>query len=187
MISFLLKIETFHLIVLQNPVFFIAQYQIITAVFFLNSETLKKKPPKYIEIETNDLQSIANFSEAMSRSNLISKLNRDMFSDPNSTYEIIEAEINRLKSQFLPTKKVRFNKYKHKKSPWITYGILSSLKTRDDTFQKWKTSIPDSIRYNIFEVEYREYASVIDRLICKSKYDYYSQNVSRGLQKALER
>ena len=141
---------------------------------FLNNETLKKRPPKYIEIETNDLQSIANFSEAMSRSNLISKLNRDMFSDPNSTYEIIEVEINRLKSQFLPTKKVRFNKYKHKKSPWITYGILNSLKTRDNKFQKWKTSIPDSIRYNILEVEYREYASLIDKLIRKSKYDYYS-------------
>ena len=110
----------------------------------------------------------------MSRSNLIDKLNRDMFADPNSTYEVIENEINKSKSQFLPTKKVRFNKYKHKKTPWITYGILNSLKTRDNKFHKWKTSIPDSIRYNNLEAEYREYASVIDRLIRKAKYDYYS-------------
>ena len=146
---------------------------------FLNSVILKNKSPKFVEIETNDAKNTANFAEAMSRSNLINKLNRDMFSDPNSTYEVIDREINRLKSQFLPTKKIRFNKYKHKKSPWITYGILNSLKNRDKKFQKWKMCIPDSTRYIALEAEYREYACLIDKLIRKSKHDYYSATFER--------
>ena len=140
---------------------------------FLGNQTLKKTAPKYIEVEASDQHSINNFVESMSNSNLINKIAGDMFTDPNSTYKIIEDEINSLKAQHLPTKKVRFNKYKHKKSPWITYGILNSLKTRDNKLRKWKSSIPDSVRYNNLEAEYREYASLMDKLIRKAKYEYY--------------
>ena len=140
---------------------------------FLGNQTLKKTPPKYIEIEASDQNSIDNFVEAMSNSNLINKIDRDIFTDPNLTYEIIENEINNLRAEHLPMKKVRFNRYKHKKSPWITYGILNSLKSRDNKHLKWKSSIPDSIRYNTLEAEYREYAALVDKLIRKAKYDYY--------------
>ena len=44
--------------------------------------------------------------------------------DPNSNYTTLCNEILRSKNKHMPSKWVKFNKYKHKKSSWITQGLL---------------------------------------------------------------
>ena len=53
------------------------------------------------------------FKDALVSADLMSKINSDIFHDPNSTYGIIENEMAKAKELHMPSKTVRFNKYKH--------------------------------------------------------------------------
>ena len=46
---------------------------------------------------------------------LYNKLDKSLTADTNITYEIIHDEIARAKNKCMPSKIVKFNKYKHKK------------------------------------------------------------------------
>ena len=46
----------------------------------------------------------------------------------------------------MPTKLVKFNKYKHKKSMWITQGILRSIQYRDKLYKQLKFTYPNSMK-----------------------------------------
>ena len=58
-------------------------------------------------------------------------IKRDLLNDPNENYNAFEKIILDAKDKFLSPKKVWFKKYRHKLSPWITNGILTSIKQRD--------------------------------------------------------
>ena len=50
-----------------------------------------------------------------------------MNADPNENYAILEAAIVESMNAHLEKKIVKFNRKKHKKDPWMTYGILKSV------------------------------------------------------------
>ena len=60
--------------------------------------------------------------------------------DPNINYDKLEKILCEAKEKHLPVKTVKFNKYKHKRSPWITLGILKSIKFRDGLYKKLNLS-----------------------------------------------
>ena len=62
----------------------------------------------------------------------------ELLSDPNINYEKLEKIITDANIKCFPTNEVKFNKYKHKISPWMTSGILNSIKFRDKLYCKWK-------------------------------------------------
>ena len=43
-----------------------------------------------------------------------------------------------------PLKDVKFNKYKHKKSKWMTYELLAKIKKRDKLYLEVHTTSPNS-------------------------------------------
>ncbi len=47
----------------------------------------------------------------------------------------------------MPSKTIKFNKRKHKKSKWITFGIIKSISYRDDMYKKLKMTDPESAQY----------------------------------------
>ena len=55
------------------------------------------------------------------------KLNTVPDANPNENYCILETAIIESMSNHLQEKVVRFNKKKHKRDPWMTYGILKSV------------------------------------------------------------
>ena len=56
------------------------------------------------------------------------KLDISSTADTNRNYNIILDEINQAKNKYMMSKLVKFNKYKHKKSTWITQGLLASIR-----------------------------------------------------------
>ncbi len=58
--------------------------------------------------------------------------------DPNINYNIMHDVIQYAKTTHTPQKKVKFNKCKHKKSKWITHGMIKSIQTRDNMYKKYK-------------------------------------------------
>ena len=99
-----------------------------------------------------------NLFDAMSRTNIMNKLDTNILTDPNLTYSVIEHELLEKINTFLPTKKVKFNKYKHKKSEWITTDILKSIRTRDDLYRKWKSKIPGGRDYDKLKSDFKDYS-----------------------------
>ena len=67
----------------------------------------------------------------MSHANLDLKLDLRIDADPNINYDILELTITDAANTHLPTKSIKVNKHKHKKSNRITYGIIKSIKVRD--------------------------------------------------------
>ena len=55
------------------------------------------------------------FRNEIISSNVMDKIDHNPFSNPNKNYNILESAIISAKEKHLKPKKIRFNKYKHKK------------------------------------------------------------------------
>ena len=63
---------------------------------------------------------------------LYGKLDTCIAADINASYDILYNAIKEAKNKhMLPCKLIKFNQYKHKKSQWITQGLLKSIRSRD--------------------------------------------------------
>ena len=58
-----------------------------------------------------------------------------MNADPNKNYAILEAAITESMNERLEKKIVKFNRNKHKKDPWMTYGILKSVNHKNKLYK----------------------------------------------------
>ena len=70
----------------------------------------------------------------MNSSTVLKNMNTDINADPNINYNILLSEILRCKTRYLGEKIVKFSRKKHKKSTWITNGIINSINYRDDLY-----------------------------------------------------
>ena len=55
----------------------------------------------------------------------------------NDNYEIFITLYQLAKNKQLPMKSVRYQKRKHKKSKWMTTGILNSINTKDGLYKSY--------------------------------------------------
>ena len=145
----------------------------------LKSPEPPKKGNSYVEIVNTDPQSLEQFSTALNSLNLISSLDKDVFSDPNITYAKIEEALLNCIKKYLPTKRVKFNKYKHKKSSWITNGLIKSILTRDNLYRRWKSKHPNSILYSRLHDDFNKYSCQVNKLIRTVKSDYYQKEFEK--------
>ncbi len=74
-------------------------------------------------------------------------LKQDLKEDPNNTYNVLHNVIQDAKNKHMPTKLVKYNKYKHKKSKCVTFGIIKSIQYRDNLYIKLKMSDHLSVEF----------------------------------------
>ena len=75
----------------------------------------------------------------------------------------------------MTSKLVKFNKYKHKKSTWITQGLLTSIRYRDKLYKQIKLTNPESSEYAILLVNLKTYNSILKTSFRKAKQIYYDK------------
>ena len=138
---------------------------------------LKNPAPRYVKICKTDETSIDNFVEEIRNCELFSKLDRNMFLDPNNNLNILEKTIEECKNKHLPTRTVKFNKYKHKKSDWITSAIIKSIQFRDKLYLKLKTTNVDSPMHNTLKINLKTYNSILNRTITNAKKILLSKSI----------
>ena len=92
---------------------------------------------------------IDNFRSELTEIDMSSLLNANLATDPNTDYEKFEKIITKTYDKHFPEKRVKFNKYKHKRSNWITSGILKSIEFRDNYINVLK-SVPQTIVNTIY-------------------------------------
>ncbi len=65
----------------------------------------------------------------------------------------------------MPSKFVKYDKYKHKKSKWITSGIIKSIKYRDNLYKELKATNPNSIQFGIHKANLDTYNNILKKSI----------------------
>ena len=147
------------------------------------------KTPKYVVITKQDEHAMKAFKNAISSANLISKIDNNLHQNPNTTYQIIESELTKAKEKYLPSKTVRFNKYKHKGKNWITTGILKSIHVRDKLYAKYRSYRISDPLYTIHKSTYNNYNKLLNKMIktakCKhyhNEFDKYKDNIKKSWQ-----
>ena len=107
--------------------------------------------------------------------NLITKINISIETDPNDNYNLIDKHITQSVDKYLPVKLVRFNRHKHKRSKWITTGILNSIKYRDKLYAKLHKTPTTSNQYNNMKINLQTYNRILKQNIRNAKKLYYHQ------------
>ena len=79
----------------------------------------------------------------------------------------------------MPTKLVKFNKYKHKESMWIAQGILRSIQYRDKLYKQLKLTHPNSSNYEIINVNLKTYNTTLKHTIRAAKKVYFENTFYR--------
>ena len=106
--------------------------------------------------------------------------NNDLFHDPNGNYGTFEKVLVDAKDRHFKAKTVRFNRYRHKISPWATTGILRSIQFRDRIYRNLQSTSPDTDMYNSLKQNLKSYNSILKKTIRQAKIDYYANQFNQS-------
>ena len=95
-------------------------------------------------------------------------------SDPNISYNNLYQVLSKAKALHIPIKQVKFDKKKHKKSPWITKGIIKSLTCRDKLHRSFKQCRVGTEVYNTLKTNLHTFNRILKRSISSAKKVYYN-------------
>ena len=112
---------------------------------------------KYVQLENV----IDNINHDICSSELDDKIDKRLTADPNISYNIIHDVIEKNKNTHMTSKLVKYNKYKHKKSKWITTGLLRSIRFRDDLYKKIKLRNPASREYETLKINLKTFNKIL--------------------------
>ena len=109
---------------------------------YSNESFLNNNPAKYIDIESNTNERLDNFLIELQNIDLTTKLNQNLFSNPSKNYDTFIYILTNIKQRVLPKTRVKFYKKKHKKSQWMSRGILNSINSKDKLYKKLEKHLP---------------------------------------------
>ena len=137
------------------------------------------KSPKLVKINRNDNASLQNFLVELNDN--ITKIDtpNDLTTDPSLAYDSLVNVITSCKEKHLKPKYVKFKKYKHRKSPWITTDIMKSMKLRDELYKKLKSTDPNSELYDTLETNFRTHRRILQKDINVAKKAYYFEHFQK--------
>ena len=95
----------------------------------------------YIAIYSNSEEAKNNFKNDIISKNIFDRLNKNLTNNPNENYNILEEEISNSLEIHMNKKTVKFNRRKHKRDPWITFGIFHSINRKNYLYKKLKKQI----------------------------------------------
>ena len=119
---------------------------------------------------------INQLHDELASQNIYTLLDHSPNCDPDTNYDILESCIIATMDRVIPIKKVKIHKYKHKKSPWITFGIIKSIKFKDKLYRSLKQLSPDTPPFLTSKHNLRIYKGILNTCIRKAKKNYYYSN-----------
>lgn len=140
---------------------------------------LKKSAPTLVEIFPNYSENIEIFRTTFSNLNLMQEIDLTINADPSENYNIVEQAIIRTQSEIFVSKRVKFNKYKHKKNAWITFGIINSIQFRDDLYKRLRLCTPGSIEWSGLKINLKTYNSILKKSIRAAKEVFFANSFEK--------
>ena len=127
---------------------------------------------KYITIRTSSDDAKAKFRLAFRNKHVLEKLDPNI-DDPNHNYDILEKSLKESHNDCFPVRVVKFNGKRHKKSPWITNGIIKSINHRNKLYKKLKQTKPDSFAYIEKQTHFNRYRNNLKKIMLHAKRSHY--------------
>lgn len=145
----------------------------MAAFISLNISFPKPKYPKHIYKRHFSGKSIEAWLLDLHSIDWSTIVNFDVKTCPTISYDQqLSSKLDELFNKYFPLKKEKFNKYKHKKSKWMTNQILEKIKLRDAIYKKlMKTKTKH--KYDELSKQLIEENKTIKSLIRKAKHDHY--------------
>ena len=132
-----------------------------------------EKSVKYITIERNDEISVKKFIDELKLLNIDAKITESTNNNPKENYNLFSMLIKYAKDKHLPPKNIKYNLKKHKKSKWITNGLLNSINTKDKLYKTFiQTNMENEVLYNTLKEEYKLYRATLRRSIREASLLY---------------
>ena len=135
--------------------------------------------PKFTRILKQNDDVIQQIKNEINSSELHKKLDTSQTANPNASYNVILEVIETARKKHMTGKFVKFNKYKHKKSKWITYGILKSIRFRDKLYKKLKLTNPVLREHDILYTNLQTYNKILKRSIREAKQRFLESTFNR--------
>ena len=126
---------------------------------------IRKQGPEEIEAFKNEVDTEFNRLSP----------DRSLNQDPNLNYIKIDKILRTAKEKNFPVKEVKFNKYRHKKNPWITTAILQSIKLKDKLYVNMVKSTPDTPQHEIAKNNFKSHCALLQKWIRRTKTIYYNK------------
>lgn len=108
--------------------------------------------------------------------NTMTALDLNPQANPDKNYEILTNKLQQSISNHIPIKEVSINRHKHRKSPWITTGIINSIKERDKMYCKQLKAAPHSNEREGMKLALKIYNRILQKTIRKAKFSYYTSH-----------
>ena len=112
---------------------------------------------KYIKIEVCSEENMNRFKIEVAKSEICSKLNRDLNTDLNCNYNILYKELQAAKNLHIPQKIRKFNKRKHKKEKWMNNDLLVQRVEKNNKYVKWKSTPITQFNYEQIKQNFKIY------------------------------
>jgi len=151
------------------------------------------KKPKNVVIRVENEETIDKCVQSLTRLNLMGLISTDPQSNPNDNYDRINDTLTNSINKHIPEKRVKFNRHRHKLQPWMTKGILTSIKNRDKLYSSLKHIASDNPCYNHFHEQLIRYNKAIKKLIRVAKkndldsfFSKYKTNIKKTWEKINE-
>ena len=134
-----------------------------------------EKVPKFINIQKTDPLSVDNFINKLREDNIYDRMHQPLDTNPNDSYEIFITHFQLAKDKHLPMKSVRYQKRKHKKSKWMTTGILNSINTKDGLYKTLLKTGTNNDDYRVAKANFKRYRDILRNSIKRAKMLYYKR------------
>ena len=132
-----------------------------------------------VKVTNRSPQNYENIRQDLLNENILTKLDINPDACPSQNYTLLNEILQTAIDKHMPTRYAKYNKYKHKKSPWITFGILRSINFRDKMYIKLKKTNPILPLYDTLKTNLRCYNNTLKKLIRTSKLEYYHNKFSK--------
>ena len=147
---------------------------------FLNDKSYLVKVDKFIDIEKRDEKSMNNFINELKSLNIYDQLDKELTGDPNENYQLLSRRLDAAREKHMPRKRVKYKKKLHKKSKWITNGILRSINKKVKLYKTLiQTDLDNTVLYDRLKTEFKDYHASLRKIIRKAKRDYYTHIFNR--------
>lgn len=138
---------------------------------YLNSD---KSSKKFIKIFSSSPEDFIKFRIDLKSAEVVDNFRNIYKDNPNDSYYHFDSILSKYLAKSFPCKLVRFNKYKHKKSKWITNGIIKSIRYRDKLYVKLKSLSPEHQQYQAALINFKTYNKILQKTIRLAKKQYFA-------------
>ena len=158
----------------------IAKADHVPGILSLDILEQKTAPPKFINSQIIDDESLANFKTDLIASNILDSIDQSPNGNAEDTYAKINESLIALKEKHFPIRKVRFRRHQHKIQPWMTDIILLNIKLKDEAYVKFRKA-KTVIERTKWKSKLKEMERDITEWITEAKANYYAQQLEKHI------